>query len=153
VWIAQEIGTGAPAKVFWGHATIDWQTLYHVFDILMKDHKPLRARLDLRVGNVTYLHNRFNPNSNSATSSRWSFIHELHRARPRQATDPRDHGFALLGHFSAPTKAPGVRLLTIDYEKSETEVYHEVAVRMLACAENLELLHAVQHKCHSLFGW
>jgi hypothetical protein len=60
VWIAQEIGTGAPAKVFWGHATMDWQTLYHVFDILMKDHKPLRARLDLRVGNVTYLHNRFN---------------------------------------------------------------------------------------------
>ncbi|CZR69172.1 related to heterokaryon incompatibility protein het-6 [Phialocephala subalpina] len=151
MWIGQEIGTAAPAKVFWGDATMDWQTLYEVFYILMKNHKPLRARLRLHVNKVTYLHHRFNPELNNANSNRWSFIHELHRARPRQATDPRDHVFALLGHFSAPIKAPGIPLLTADYGKSEVEVFHEVAVRMLTYTENLELLHAVQHRCHNLF--
>jgi hypothetical protein len=151
MWIGQEIGTAAPAEVFWGDATMDWQTLYEVFNILMEKHKPLRARLHLNVNKVTYLHRRF-VRPDNGKPHRSSFIHELHGARFCQATDPRDHVFALLGHFSAPMKAPGIPLLTADYGKSEVEVFYEVAVRLLTCTENLELLHAVQHSCYNLSG-
>lgn len=126
---------------FWGGdaTTMDWQTLYGVCLVLIKKHKPLHERLRQQVQKVTYLYRRFVASTNQEYSLR-SSTHELHRARPSLATDPRDHVFTLLGHFSAPTKAPGITLLAADYSKSELEVFHEVAIRMLRDAEDLEFL-------------
>lgn len=130
---------------------MDWQTLYNVCNILTFKHKPLRSRLNLEAVKIKDLHAGFV--LPTAGYNPWrNFTLVLHRARSKRATDPRDHVFALLGHFSAPMRAPGIPLLTADYNKSELQVFHEVAVRMIKSAKDLELLQAVQHDCYDLRG-
>lgn len=94
---------------------------------------------------ITYLSMRFVANSVSQSNPRTSFIHELHRSRPRKTTDARDRVFSLLGHFSAQLYLESLRLLEADYTKAPTEIYFEVAVRTLEGYETLETLNACQY--------
>jgi hypothetical protein len=95
------------------------------------------------VPTVTYLYRRY---YNNGSSSRQNFIYELNRATTRRATDPRDHVFALLGHYSAPKRPDGQALIKCDYTKSKFEVFHEVAYTTLEFYNSLITLNAVQHK-------
>ncbi|UNI24789.1 hypothetical protein JDV02_010513 [Purpureocillium takamizusanense] len=59
IWIVQEIGTDAPATLFWGASEIDWQVLSHVAGVLNQDYHHLRARFGVGTPNIRYLHRRF----------------------------------------------------------------------------------------------
>ncbi|KAK0710256.1 heterokaryon incompatibility protein-domain-containing protein [Lasiosphaeria miniovina] len=159
VWIIQEIGTRAPATLFWGDASMDWYTLYSVCDRLTEFHH-LRRHFDIETSKVKFVFQRFvPPDVATRHANRLSFIYELHRARHVKATDPRDRVFAFLGHYSVTGRE--LRGLQANYDaKTGTlpNVYWDAASRALeggGADSGLITLAAVQHHelASSLTDW
>lgn len=144
VWIVQEIGTMAPATLFWGGTSeIDWEVLYTVCKQLTEFHE-LRRRFDIDTARIKFVYQRFvPPDLATRHANRLSFIYELHRARHLAATDPRDRIFAFLGHYSVSSSAatnPLLRDLVADYDKSTAtipRVYADAAARALLGGESV----------------
>src|SRR5438034_1150125 len=147
VWVCQEIGTAVPSLLQWGTAKITWETLYQFSRVLDRNHRRLRVYLGMKVQKVTYLHNRFVDKGNPADHRR-SFACELSRGSHNlNATDPRDHVFAKLGHYSAKSRRTGLPIIEADYTKSLTETYLTVATRLLEERISLEVLNGVYLAC------
>ncbi|KAH7320889.1 heterokaryon incompatibility protein-domain-containing protein [Stachybotrys elegans] len=146
IWIVQEIGTSAPATLFWGEAHIEWDELSTVAGILNQSYHLMRSMFHIYTPNIRYLHRRFvEPEGDyDENHNRGSFIYELHRARHLASKDPRDHVYAFLGHFSLRVGSRFLAGLTADYSRSVEDVYVDVAVRELKGARSLLLLSA----CH-----
>ncbi|KAL3296054.1 Het domain-containing protein [Colletotrichum asianum] len=146
VWVIQEIGTKAPATLFWGSARIEWELLCSVCQALT-DYHHLRKHVNLQTPKIKYMYRRFiEPDRTSRHANRFSFIYELHRARHLQATDPRDRVYALLGHYvirNSPNQE--LRALKPDYNKALEEVYVDVATRDLVGNSTLITLASVEH--------
>ncbi|KAI0882855.1 HET-domain-containing protein [Annulohypoxylon maeteangense] len=155
-WVVQEIGTQAPATLFWGDEEIDWGMLYGVCERLAGYHH-LRKAYDIRTSTIKFFFQRFiEPDKNSYHANRFNFIYELHRARTLHFTDDRDRIFAFLGHYSLqPTYCTNHELVSLkaDYEISVEQVYKDIARRALQGSEGdsaLISLAAVQHTSKSL---
>ncbi|KAF4977721.1 hypothetical protein FZEAL_5815 [Fusarium zealandicum] len=142
IWIVQEIGTTAPATLYWGNAEIDWELLSLVAGVLSERYYLLRSRFVLLTPNIRYLHKRFvEPEEDySIDHHRGPFIYALHRARHLLAKDPRDHVYAFLGHFSIHTGSKSLAELVPDYSRSIEDIYYDVAARELSGCESLLLL-------------
>ncbi|KAH0496270.1 hypothetical protein TgHK011_003641 [Trichoderma gracile] len=147
IWIVQEIGTTAPATLYWGDTEMDWDTLSFVAGILNERYHHLRTRFFIGSSNIRYLHQRFVEPAEAYDQfhNRGNFAYELHRARHLLAQDPRDHVYAFLGHFSLTKGSEELRALVADYSKSVEEVYFDVAVRGLRGAHDLIMLSATHH--------
>ncbi|EGR48126.1 uncharacterized protein TRIREDRAFT_63093 [Trichoderma reesei QM6a] len=147
IWIVQEIGTTAPATLYWGDTEMDWDTLSFVAGILNERYHHLRTRFFIGTSNIRYLHQRFVEPAEAYDQfhNRGNFAYELHRARHLLAQDPRDHVYAFLGHFSLTKGGEELRELVADYSKSVEEVYFDVAVRGLRGAHDLLMLSATHH--------
>lgn len=150
-WIVQEIGTQAPATLFWGEAEIDWMVLYRVCERLTDFHH-LRNRFNIRTSDIKYVFQRFiEPPAESYHANRFSFMYELHRARSLKVTDPRDRVFAMLGHYSVSGSNPqGTRNVALanmkaDYTITTAQAYFDVAEKALTGDTSLIVLAAVQH--------
>ncbi|KAK6223971.1 hypothetical protein LQW54_000117 [Pestalotiopsis sp. IQ-011] len=146
-WIVQEIGTSAPATLFWGGEELDWKLVFGVCEELARYHG-LRKRFDIQTSKVKYVFQRFvEPVKTSRHANRFSFVYELHRARHLQVTDPRDRVFALLGHYSVREgRGDALKSLAADYTQSVEDVYIDLARRALCDDdESLVTLAAVQH--------
>ncbi|KAI9170944.1 BZIP-type transcription factor MBZ1 [Paramyrothecium foliicola] len=148
LWIVQEIGTIAPATLFWGDAHIDWEKLSSVAVVLNQGYHHLRSHFRIFTPNIRYLYRRFIEPAEGydENHNRGSFIYELHRARHLLSKDPRDHVYAFLGHFSIRTGSKSLAEIKVDYSRPIEEVYIDVAVRELRGASNLLLLSA----CHTV---
>ncbi|XDG10332.1 hypothetical protein ABKA04_009947 [Annulohypoxylon sp. FPYF3050] len=162
-WVVQEIGTRAPATLFWGDADIDWQMVYIVCERLAKYHH-LRQAFDIRTSIIKFFFKRFvEPDKMSHHSNRFNFIYELHRARSLNFTDDRDRIFAFLGHYSLqPVHCSNDELMSIEakYEITVEHLYKDVAKRSLRGSQGdsaLIALAAAQHTSKSLIsnkeGW
>lgn len=146
-WIVQEIGTSAPATLYWGAEGLDWKLVFGVCEELARYHG-LRKRFDIQTSKVKYVFQRFvEPVKTSRHANRFSFVYELHRARHLQVTDPRDRVFALLGHYSVREgTGDALKSLAADYTQSVEDVYIDLARRTLYDDdESLVTLAAVQH--------
>jgi hypothetical protein len=147
VWICQEIGTAIPSVLQWGNARITWDTLYQVSKVLDQNHRRLRVHMGMTVQRVTYLHRRFIDEGGLANPRR-SFACELSRgAHNLNATDPRDHVFAKLGHYSARSRRTGLPIIEADYTKSVSDIYLAVATQLLKERISLEVLNTVYMTC------
>ena len=147
-WIVQEIGTKAPATLFWGEEQIEWQILHSVSSELT-DYHHLRAHFTLKTSEIKYVFQRFiEPEKTNRHANRFDFIYELHRARHLEVTDPRDRVFAMLGHYSIREgKNAELKTLKADYNKTLEQVYIDLAVRALrGDHETLITLAAIQHE-------
>lgn len=147
MWIVQEIGTGAPASLFWGTAELEWEKLSNVCGILNQQYHFLRTRFHISTPSIRYLYNRFvEPEDEyDENHNRGNFVYELHRARHLLARDPRDHIYAFLGHFSVQKGSLELQDLTADYSRPVAQVYCDVAVRVLKDASSLILLSATHN--------
>lgn len=147
IWIVQEIGTTAPATLYWGDTEMDWDMLSFVAGILNERYHHLRTRFFIGTSNIRYLHKRFvEPDVEyDQFHNRGNFAYELHRARHLLAQDPRDHVYAFLGHFSLGKGSEELQSLVVDYSKSIEDVYFDVAVRGLRGANDLVMLAATHH--------
>ncbi|KAK2728188.1 het domain-containing protein [Colletotrichum kahawae] len=146
VWVIQEIGTKAPATLFWGDARVEWDFLCSVCQALT-DYHHLRMHVDIQTPKIKYMYRRFiEPDRTSRHANRFSFIYELHRARHLQASDPRDRVYALLGHYAIRNSSnEELRALKPDYNKALEEVYIDVATRNLVGNSTLLTLASVEH--------
>ncbi|KAH6608146.1 hypothetical protein Trco_004459 [Trichoderma cornu-damae] len=147
IWIVQEIGTTAPATLYWGDTEMDWDTLSFVAGVLNERYHHLRKRFFVGTSNIRYLHKRFvEPDAEyDQHHNRGNFAYELHRARHLLAQDPRDHVYAFLGHFSIGKGSEALQDLVADYSKSVRDVYVDVATRGLRGADDLIMLSATHH--------
>ncbi|PNP51219.1 hypothetical protein THARTR1_08123 [Trichoderma harzianum] len=150
-WIVQEIGTAAPATMFWGDAEIDWTTLHSVCESLT-DYHHLRKELNINTSDIKFLFQRFiEPDATSHHANRFNFVYELHRARSLNFTNDRDRIFAFLGHYSLTSAdSPNYELASItpNYTMSVEQVYIDLAKRSLRGSQGdsaLITLAAVQH--------
>ncbi|KAI1453486.1 HET-domain-containing protein [Annulohypoxylon moriforme] len=157
-WVVQEIGTKAPATLFWGDAEIDWQRLYSVCERLA-DYHHLRKTFDIRTSSIKFFFQRFiEPDKSSFHANRFNFLYELHRARGLNFTDDRDRIFAFLGHYSLqPAHCPNRELASIEanYEITVEQLYRDIARRALQGGQGdsaLIALAAVQHTHKSLIS-
>lgn len=151
-WIVQEIGTSAPATLYWGEEELDWKLVFGVCEELARYHG-LRKRFDIQTSKVKYVFQRFvEPVRTSRHANRFSFVYELHRARHLQVTDPRDRVIALLGHYSVREgRGDALKSLAADYTQSVEDVYIDLARRALYDDdESLVTLAAVQHSNQEL---
>lgn len=146
VWVIQEIGTKAPATLFWGNARIQWQLLCSVCQALT-DYHHLRKHVNIQTPTIKYMYRRFiEPDRTSRHANRFSFIYELHRARHLQASDPRDRVYAMLGHYAIRNSSnEQLKALKPDYTKAPEDVYIDVATRDLVGNSTLLTLASVQH--------
>ena len=146
MWIVQEIGTNAPATLFWGDAEFDWEELSEVTEVLNKQYHYLRSRFTIYTPSLRYLYRRFvEPEEEySQFHHRGNFIYELQRARHLRSKDPRDHVYAFLGHFSINTGSKDLAHIQPDYSRSIVDVFVDVAVRELHGASTLIILSACQ---------
>ncbi|KAM6476039.1 HET-domain-containing protein [Trichoderma sp. SZMC 28011] len=155
-WIVQEIGTAAPATMFWGDAEIDWKILHSVCESLT-DYHHLRKELNINTSDIKFLFQRFiEPDATSYHANRFNFIYELHRARSLNFTNDRDRIFAFLGHYSL-TSADffnsELASITPNYSMSVEQVYTDLAKRSLRGSKGdsaLITLAAVQHLAGTL---
>ncbi|KAJ4413819.1 hypothetical protein N0V82_008313 [Gnomoniopsis sp. IMI 355080] len=146
-WVVQEVGTKAPATLFWGDSQIEWELLHSVCKALT-DHHHLRKKLRIQTPKIQYMYRRFiESDRTSRHANRFSFFYELHRARHLMASDPRDKVFAMLGHYSIRDCSNSeLRELKADYTKTVEEVYIDIAVRgLLGHEQALLTLATVQH--------
>ncbi|KAL6835587.1 HET domain-containing protein [Trichoderma sp. SZMC 28015] len=155
-WIVQEIGTAAPATMFWGDAEIDWKILHSVCESLTYYHH-LRKELNINTSDIKFLFQRFiEPDATSHHANRFNFIYELHRARSLNFTNDRDRIFAFLGHYSltsAYSQNNELASITPNYTMSVEQVYIDLAKRSLRGNKGdsaLITLAAVQHLVGSL---
>ena len=143
----QEIGTSAPATLFWGELEVDWQVLHKVCEGLTNYHH-LRKAFDIQTAKIKYIFQRFiEPDKTSRHANRFSFMYELHRGCHLKVTDPRDRVFAMLGHYSVRHGSnKELKDMRADYTKTLEEVYIDVAARSLTGDhESLITLAAIQH--------
>ncbi|KKP06722.1 hypothetical protein THAR02_01211 [Trichoderma harzianum] len=150
-WIVQEIGTAAPATMFWGDAEIDWTILHRVCESLT-DYHHLRKELNINTSDIKFLFQRFiEPDATSHHANRFNFIYELHRARSLNFTNDRDRIFAFLGHYSLTSthfSSSDLASITPTYTMSVEQVYTDLAKRSLRGSQGdsaLITLAAVQH--------
>ncbi|KLU93144.1 hypothetical protein MAPG_12082, partial [Magnaporthiopsis poae ATCC 64411] len=151
IWIVQEIGTVTPATLHWGDEELDWEVLSSVVDVLSQKYHYLRSRFRVLTPSVRYLYRRFvhpddddraGPDYCPATNSLASFIYQLHRARHLLASDPRDHLYAFLGHFSKYTGSKALADIKADYSRPVKDIFYDLAIRELEGTDSLLILSA-----------
>lgn len=152
----QEIGTKAPATIFWGDAAIEWSILSDVCEGLTAYHI-LRSKHNIDTAVIKFLFERFiQPDEKSYHANRFNFLYELHRARGLKFTNDRDRILAFLGHYSLySAHFPNRELASIkaDYTKTVEQVYIDLAKRALRGSQGdsaLIVLACVQHPDRSL---
>ncbi|KAJ4993122.1 het domain-containing protein [Stagonosporopsis vannaccii] len=147
-WVVQEIGTKAPATLYWGDLKCDWALISGVVQELANFHH-MRGRFNLKTSLIKYMFRRFiEPPGPSRHDNRFSLMYELQRARHCKLSDPRDRVFMFLGHYSMRMGNSLLEELQADYSKTVEEVYFDVAKRALLGdpEKSLITLAAIQHR-------
>jgi hypothetical protein len=142
LWVLQEVVLSSSAVVMWGDAEISWELVGIASERIQDDHQLWNA-----VGQRTGIGNAYLMHSlRNRKQAVYSFRVLLQRSRRFEATDPKDRIFAVLGlptTDTAPDK--GLLFLEPDYTLSVSQLYLNVARRMIEQERNLGLLSAVQH--------
>lgn len=145
LWVVQEIGMARSVQAFIGDVEFDF------IDLL---------RLTTKVQWSGPLVNHFNLKTDQASTFSifparlqeigrhdYDFLDILDLARVQQASDPRDYVYALLGHPSA--TIGGVPIIEPDYSKSASEVFSDVAIKLIKQTNSLRILSAIIHRDES----
>lgn len=131
-WVVQEVGTGTPATMILGDATIDWEKITSVCERLKGNHQLLDT-LGATTSNIAFLYRQFTePEDKIHHANRYNFIYELQRSWHLQLTNDKELVFAFLGHFSVDTRHQlgcGPMLVTADYTKTVEQTYINIAVQ------------------------
>lgn len=125
-WVVQEVDLAKSAAVVCGNRWVSWDRV--------------RRWMEMNT-------DRWSPNLDSISTygpgsprKATSLLHHLHRIRHRNATDPRDKIFSLMGILN-----PAERLAFADlvsYDHSTEEVYFQTAKRLIETSRSLEILNA-----------
>jgi len=159
VWIVQEAGLSRNPLIIYGSHEFEWDSWNLVlawvshrgfsiasdYDIIWNPLHVSRAQIWTESNQVSKSENGADINGRGSEEE-WSLPEILHSARYLQATDPRDHVYAFLGHPSATHAVSKELLLIPDYTAKALDVYLDFAVRWSEWANDLSILSYVQHE-------
>jgi hypothetical protein len=148
VWIIQELGLAAKARLLCGKHEIAWLEFTKFCAFL--DHNAAfivnHLQLETWVVNHTAMIWFKLPNG----EFKQNFLQVLHLARIHQASDPRDRIYAFLSHPSA--LVSGSLITTPDYRLATAELYIRFAMTYIERTKNLQVVTLVDHDEVSLSG-
>ncbi|KAH7130054.1 heterokaryon incompatibility protein-domain-containing protein [Dendryphion nanum] len=139
IWVIQEAGLARKATFVIGQRLINFQRFLDVQFELGKS-----ALNVIEQFGIDFHDNLFRSFSGKLSISNeygtCDFLELLSYSSDKKASDPRDHVFALLGHPSATLN--GLSIIEPDYERSCTEIFHDIAVKIIQETMNLRILSA-----------
>lgn len=143
IWTVQEMALGGNVVVYCGQETADWTTFDQVFPDWLSCHMEQDTSDSFHHGII--LKSSYLPASTSALrkivlgdSAGAVLFETLVKYRVRDASDPRDKVFGLLGVCSHEG-------LEADYTKRISQVYREVAKYIIEKEQNLDVLSAIRN--------
>lgn len=146
-WVVQEAGLAKDALLLWGKAQIPWLWLLRIITWIRR-RSNLRSTLgELGLGNLHVNMYKSHYSKEARTMFRrsnfitYDLLSMLNAARSLHVTDNRDRIYAFLG---LPTAADIRDSISIDYEKTASQVYQDFACHYLDHTQDLSLLHYVQ---------
>ncbi|OCK87639.1 HET-domain-containing protein [Cenococcum geophilum 1.58] len=154
VWVLQEVGLASKATILYGAAELNWAEIVELMlcialrSDLSAITRPVNGELVVNTFESLW---RTYSNSQSWRTEMYvtrmrggpveaqDFIDILNNGRFFNATNPRDHVYAFLGHPSATVASPmsgleslGAKILEVDYTKNVDEVYLDTAKAIIA---------------------
>lgn len=158
VWVLQEVGLATRATACWGDCRIDFSEIalfiwfaMHEFDVERRVGEELKAIMSACPYNAVYgVWSTYNKEGSwvqaspplriwadhLATESNVDFLLVLEASRKFNATDPRDHVFAFLGHPCALLPGTQEPLVKANYELSLEQLHRLVAQRLAKTSLN-----------------
>ncbi|KAF7555877.1 hypothetical protein G7Z17_g1800 [Cylindrodendrum hubeiense] len=147
-WTFQEICLADEAEIRCGKYTIPWVVFGNACatviaagqeNFVFEEHENVKTLFDF------YNLCRDMPERDDrARDERFQLSRLLQRARPQQATDPRDKLYSLLGIANPPRRAKGA--YHVDYTENPKEVYRRFTREMIVEDGDLGVLSSVQRK-------
>lgn len=145
IWTVQEMALGGNVVVYCGQETADWTTFDEVFPDWLARHMEQDRDTSDSFHHGIILKSSYLPASTSALrqivlgdSAGAVLLETLVKYRVRNASDPRDKVFGLLGVCSHEG-------LEADYTKRISQVYREVARYIIEKEQNLDVLSAIRN--------
>jgi hypothetical protein len=142
VWVIQEYIMSASAEVFWGNASFRFDLLGKAATRILTDYQPLFAHYEASKG-LDNCYDIYAMRQDLGKTN--TFYQTLMLSKDRQATDPRDKIFALIGLPYTDRYSEVFFPSAPDYNLSISEVYHLTAKRLLVERNEVDLLAYVQH--------
>jgi hypothetical protein len=142
VWVIQEYMMSNYADVFWGNAQFGFNLLAKAAKRIRDDHWPIFTHLFEAADGLSKCHELHRIRRDWEKSS---FYDLLMLSKNRQATDPRDRIFALLGLPNHDMWSNTDFPVAPDYSLSMEEVYHITAIRLLVERNAVDVLAYVRH--------
>ncbi|KXX75413.1 Heterokaryon incompatibility protein 6, OR allele [Madurella mycetomatis] len=141
VWTAQEILLSKRATLVKGHYQVDWDrfcsAMHHGVALGIWERVILGQIVKSPIQNFFDVQALRNPPVLGNAADRLLFY--LFRTRARNATNPLDKIYAVLGMISADLQDIGIRP---NYSSSPAEVYLAATQRLIAVSQNLDILGA-----------
>ena len=144
MWCVQELALSKEAVVLWGAESMDWGDVSCVVAALVgySDYVLDKVRMPA-VHNAYFIRTLKAPSIRASSLSLWRM---LSLTRQYEVTDERDRIYSLLGLGSCADKSTlSVSVPSVDYTKSLSQLYLELATNTIETEQNLLMLGCVQH--------
>jgi hypothetical protein len=142
VWVIQEYIMSMAAEVFWGNASFRFDLLGKAATRVLSDYYPLFAHYEASKG-LYSCYDIYEMRQDLGKTN--TFYQTLMLSKDRQATDPRDKIFALVGLPYTDWYSEVFFPSAPDYNLSISDVYHITAKRLLVERNEVDLLSYVRH--------
>jgi len=142
VWIIQEIGVASDITFLYGGSEIDRIDLLYFVNCMVGSQDLYQLEYYTDYARFYYLYAAFRPDFLEHDEPP-DFLELLHLAQNYEASDARDHVFALLGHPDAIVGDSSI--IWPDYTKSVGQIYTQLMFRLLQINKNLRPLSIIHH--------
>lgn len=154
VWVVQEAGLALCPILIYGNYEFDWEKTMAVLRWLNQQGTAILERFKFRPNPIHMERLRIWQKGETENENlqfyggleQWPLLRILHFSRQLQASDPRDHVYAFLGHPSARHPRTGKPIIIPDYTKGLSQVTLDFALQYLKWTQDINLLSYVQHK-------
>jgi hypothetical protein len=160
VWVVPEAGLSARPQILYGKRGIDWESFITVLNWLRHrgTHIAYQFHIEWHAIHMdrrqVWTHaNSHQVQEESAVNGNchppgypWSLLDVLSASRQLEASEPKDHIYAFLGHPSASQADTGELIVDPDYTIDTMQTYSKFAIGWLRWTQDLNILSFVQHK-------
>lgn len=146
-WVVQEISCAPQVTLVCGETELDWAYISHflkdepcldafhaMHNLYERDTNHDRNRLRILLSKVKTIEDQRRAVYNPASESHFGLLDVLVRFADKQAADPRDKIYSLLG------LVPQNHHIKVDYTKPSDVLYREVSSSLLRMSGNLDLI-------------
>lgn len=159
VWVVQEAGLSVRPRILYGKRNMDWKNFIIVLNWLRHRGSHIAYQFHIEWHAIHMDKEHLWPSaishekqesavndSSSAPGYPWTLLDILSASRQLEASEPKDHIYAFLGHSSASHSLTGELIVNPDYTIDTMQMYCDFAVAWLEWTRDLNILSFVQHR-------